>query len=105
MIATSTVRRSFVDRVRVMRSALFELVEHPRDVRCARDQPFRKRRASAPARGAAPEQAEQVVLLGRQVEAGKEFVLDRPEAVVGSPEGEVRLLLGRIESSSRAFQG
>ena len=44
------------------------------------------------------EQAQHVILLRREFEIGEEFILVGAQTVVGSPEVEKRLLLGRIEA-------
>src|SRR5207237_98365 len=52
-----------------------------------------------------PEQAQGVVLLRRQVEAGEQGVLVGAQAVVGPPEVEECLLLGRVEARGGSALG
>src|SRR5262249_61082485 len=47
------------------------------------------------------EQAQDVVLLRRQLVAGEEFILERAQAVVGAPEAQVDFLLQGVESRIR----
>jgi len=51
------------------------------------------------------EQAQCVILLCRQFVPAEEFVFEQPQPVVGSPEVEVGLLLGRIEPLRRVGLG
>ena len=76
--------------------ALLQPVEHAGDVGRPRHQSLGQReRRHRLLRG--PQQAKKVVLLGGKVEAGEELVFEHPKAVVRSPQGEVCLLLGRVE--------
>jgi hypothetical protein len=77
--------------------ALVQAVEQAGDVGRARDQPAGQgqRRQRLGVNGA--EQAQGVVLLRGQPDAGEELVLQHPQPVIGAPQIEERFLLGRIE--------
>jgi hypothetical protein len=49
----------------------------------------------------APQHAQSVVLLRRQVEAGEEFILESAQAIVRPPQAEEDLLFERIKAAAR----
>ena len=81
--------------------ALFQFVHQSRDVRGPRHESLGEYERGKRLGMLGPQQPQRVVLLGGEVEPREEFVFEHPQAVVGSPQREVRLLLGRVESPGR----
>ena len=75
----------------------FEAIEQPGDVGGPRNQPGTDRERGERRRSRFVEQAQGVVLLGRQFNLGKDLLFNRFEAVERAPEIQVGLLLERIE--------
>lgn len=78
-------------------AAVFELVEQSGDVRRAGDESARKAEGGQPLGASAAEQAQGVVLLGRQVVLAEQLVFEHAQAIIRPPEIEECLLLQRIE--------
>jgi hypothetical protein len=78
--------------------AVFELVEHAGDVGGTRDESRRQFESGDGMRVCVREEPEDVVLLGGEAVAAKEFFFEGFEAVVGSPESEEDLLLEGVEA-------
>jgi hypothetical protein len=76
----------------------FEPIDQARDVRGPRDEPGGKDERGERFGGCIAEEAESVVLLGREIELGKHPFFERLEAIVGAPEVEIGLLLEGVET-------
>src|SRR5262245_7934728 len=79
---------------------LLQPIDHARDVRGARDEPAGQIERRQLARLGCTQEAQHVVLLRREAVAGEQLLLDLPQPVVGAPEVQKNLLLGRIEAGS-----
>ena len=75
-------------------SSLGQLVEHPRDVRSFGNQTLPQSKCRDSFGVSSPQEAEDVVLLRGEAIRNEEFVLDRPKAIIGPPEIQIRFLLG-----------
>lgn len=81
--------------------SLFDLIEHSRDVRGPRDKAIGEGERGQAIGVFGPQQAEDVILLGSEVELGEDLIFESAEAVVSAPEVQISLLLGSIEPTSR----
>ena len=98
VIATSTTRRSWRPRTRVTRPRRLRRSIEPRDVGVARDHPVGDVAARQPGRMAPAQNAQHVVLVGRQFGGGLEELLPRLHDARGrDPQAQEDLLLARGE--------
>ena len=77
----------------------FELIEHAGDVGGAGNQPAHQEQSRHRLRMLSLQQAEHVVLLGGKLPVAEEFILDRAQAVIRPPQGQIGLLFEGIEPS------
>ena len=79
-------------------SSLLESVEHSGDIGRTRDQTRGQLKGWHGHGVRRLQQPQHVVLLGRQVVLGQQFILESPQSIVRSPQSQVDFLLLRIES-------
>src|SRR3954465_8313898 len=80
------------------KAALGQVVDHARDVRSARHKPASEFQCQSGPWMIGPQQAQQVVLLRREIELAEEFVFQPTQTIVRSPEIQEDFLLERVEA-------